>query len=383
MFQVQHYRKIQTAVGLRNVTAHNMRHNIYDKEGNEIANEQKDGKWYDPEMAHHNRYSSDIEKPEQVLKKRADRIKDAGLKRKPQKNASYAIEGVFSASPEFNQEWRNSKKDNVAWKEYLVKSEKWAAKTFGKENVLHVAMHMDEKTPHLHVLMTPIMKKDGREVYSSSNFLGGRSGLRTLQTEYHKSIGKKYDLDRGVEGSRASHEWIKGLANKEKQVNTKEIEVQNKAKKIEDQQIEISNNKHLLFRDLPRNLEPEEIKNPFKKVFLAHNSSDGKHKEMPYGKYIKYEKEIRTKEYIKQLSVQKRSAEHERNQSDNMNSHYKKELSQIKKSLGSYKSATPEQLRDLANRREQEIAQSKAKKITKSKTRTKYNDLDRDHGMGY
>ena len=374
MFQVQHYRKIQTAVGLRNVTAHNMRHNIYDKEGNEIANEQKDAKWYDPEMAHHNRYSSDIEKPDQVLKKRADRIQDAGLKRKPQKNASFAIEGVFSASPEFNQEWRNSKKDNDAWKEYLVKSEKWAAKTFGKENVLHVAMHMDEKTPHLHVLMTPIMRKDGRDVYSSSNFLGGRSGLRTLQTEYHKSIGKKYNLDRGVEGSRASHEWIKGLANKEKQVNAKEIEVHDRANKIEDQQIQISNNKHLLYEDLPKNLKPEVPKNPLKRSPLyVHNSSDGLKKDMPYKAYMKYETESRTKEYIQKLSVLRRSAEYERDQSKNRNYRVEKELSQTKEKLMSYTKATPEQLRNLADR----IEATK----TKNRSRTKSKDHDLDRGL--
>jgi hypothetical protein len=89
----------------------------------------------------------------------------------------------------------------------------------------------------MHVLMVPITKntevrpkKSGSnyparvlpgesERYSSSTFLGGRDGLKMLQTDLAKAVGKKYGLERGVEGSTARHtnqqEWASKLKKEE------------------------------------------------------------------------------------------------------------------------------------------------------------------------
>ena len=360
MFQVQHYRKIQTAVGLRNVIAHNMRENVYDKEGNEIANDQTEGKWYDPEMAGHNRYSEDIKKAEQVLKKRADRIKEANLTRKPQKNAAHAIEGFYSASHEFAAEWKDSRKDQETWKKYLEQSQKWAEKEFGKENVLHVSMHMDEKTPHLHVVVVPIMEREGKNVYSSSNFLKGRKGIAKLHTNYHKKVGKKHGLDRGKEGSRASHQDLKTFKQREELLAQREDLVEEKA-------YELVENKHLLNSDLGAEYEPdipvEGVRGVYSKVFRDYLTTDGK-KRLPHKKYLEYEEQLHKEKLMKKLKLENESLKR-----DNKTLSYHKglteeELEKTKEQLKEYRNMSPNDHRAMADRMEkQALDKSRGKDI--------------------
>lgn len=345
MYQVQHYRKIQTAIGLRNVIAHNMRENVYDKEGNEIANDQTEGKWYVPEMAGHNRYSEDIKKAEQVLKKRADRIKEANLTRKPQKNAAHAIEGFYSASAEFAAEWRDSGKDQDTWKKYLEQSQKWAEKEFGKENVLHVSMHMDEKTPHLHVVVVPIMEKEGRNVYSSSNFLKGPKGIAKLHTNYHKKVGKKYGLDRGKEGSRASHQDLKTFKQREEKLKEREDLVEKKAHEVVD-------NKHLLNSDLGSEYEPDVAPTLLNKI-SEFTTTDGKER-LPYKKYLKYEEQLHKDKYIKKLELQNKTLFRD---NQTLRYHYQlseEELGKTKEQLKEYQNMSPNDHRAMADKMEKQ-----------------------------
>ena len=200
---VCHARKIKTAVGLANVTTHNGRLNIYADTG-EVLDKPEwltnlDKAEFNEGVRH---------KPELIFKRRNQAIKEAekynleeGFKwRKPQKNAAQAIEFSISATPEW---FKNKKPDEI--KAYLDSCREFIVNRYGEKNVLHWATHFDEKTPHLHLLMTPLKKTDKGIKYSSSDFLGGKNGLQELQTEIYNAVGKKYGLNRGVEGSKARH----------------------------------------------------------------------------------------------------------------------------------------------------------------------------------
>jgi hypothetical protein len=218
---VAHCRKVKTAVGVRNVAAHNSRETVYDDNGR-----FSDGKpdWLShPERARYNEFDG---RGSTVLKRRNDRIKSANLARKPQKNASAGIEFTISASPEWFEKNTNVKDQRQFFSDALD----FLGEKYGVENVLAYGIHFDEKTPHMHVLMVPIVKTEKGFKYSSSEFLGGVKGLRDFQTEIFERVGKDRGLERGVEGSTARHtdqkEW---LAQRVKEIEKRE-------KKLEEDQ---------------------------------------------------------------------------------------------------------------------------------------------------
>lgn len=62
----------------------------------------------------------------------------------------------------------------------------------------------NEATPHLSAFVVPLTQ-DGR--LSAKEFIGGRSKMRDDQSTYAESV-KKLGLERGIEGSRATHQTV-------------------------------------------------------------------------------------------------------------------------------------------------------------------------------
>jgi hypothetical protein len=107
------------------------------------------------------------------------------LPEKVRKNAVHAIEVVCTASPTFKG----------AWDSYLADADRWVKDLFGADSVLHIAHHMDETTPHTHILVMPLL--DGR--LNAKHYTGGvRTRMAELQTDFFEKVGKKHDLERGV-----------------------------------------------------------------------------------------------------------------------------------------------------------------------------------------
>jgi hypothetical protein len=105
----------------------------------------------------------------------------------------------MSTSPE--AEFLSNKKKIEDWAKDSID---WLKKEFGKENIIKSQLHLDETTPHLHTFIVPIKDKKLNCKY----FLGTREKLSKLQTNYHKKI-EKYGVQRGLEGSKATHLDIK------------------------------------------------------------------------------------------------------------------------------------------------------------------------------
>lgn len=87
---------------------------------------------------------------------------------------------------------------------------------YKKDQVLHATVHMDEKTPHIHCVVVPLVKKlDKRtntEKYtiSKKQYIKDRFHLSELQDKYHKRLTDNgFDLERGIIGSDAKHVKIK------------------------------------------------------------------------------------------------------------------------------------------------------------------------------
>lgn len=121
----------------------------------------------------------------------------ARLPAKRRKDAVLAIEYLVTASPEWFRAAPAAQQNA-----YFAAAVRWLATRHGKANVACVNMQLDETSPHLVAYVVPLTR-DGR--LSAKDFLGGRKVLTQMQTEFAQLVGAPVGLQRGVEGSRATH----------------------------------------------------------------------------------------------------------------------------------------------------------------------------------
>lgn len=81
-------------------------------------------------------------------------------------------------------------------KEFFRHAYKFFVDNFGEDNIISAVVHMDETTPHMHLIFVPITE-DGR--LSSKKLIGGPQGLIKLQDAYYEHLHNKYpDITRGI-----------------------------------------------------------------------------------------------------------------------------------------------------------------------------------------
>ena len=78
---------------------------------------------------------------------------------------------------------------------------KFFAERYGEENIIAAVVHNDETTPHMHLNLMPVTS-DGR---LCSKQLFDKPQLQKLQTDFYESVGKRWGLQRGKEGSQKKH----------------------------------------------------------------------------------------------------------------------------------------------------------------------------------
>lgn len=122
------------------------------------------------------------------------------LPEKHRKDAVQCIEYLIAASPEVM-----ARKDRKAQDAYFAASLDWLKAKHGAENVVYAGVHRDEKSPHMYAYVVPRVG----EKLNCRQFLGGAKALSLMQTDFHKQVGIKHDLQRGLEGSKARHTTIK------------------------------------------------------------------------------------------------------------------------------------------------------------------------------
>ncbi|MRX88908.1 recombinase [Parabacteroides merdae] len=185
--------------------------------------ERKDGKGkvYVPDNADANRTQLNRELiafPAGV-KNRTDaiqyRINNAGLHRKLAKNQTKAIRIILTGTHE--QMMKIAQEGKLG--NWIDANLKWLRETFGSENLVSCVLHMDEKTPHLHATVVPIVtterlrkKREGEKKYEtksgprlSADDVMRRSKLHEYQNSYAAAM-KSFGLQRGIVGSTARHQ---------------------------------------------------------------------------------------------------------------------------------------------------------------------------------
>jgi hypothetical protein len=101
-------------------------------------------------------------------------------------------------------------------REWAAHSLRFAKNKWG-ENLICCDLHLDESTPHFHLVVTPISEKKRKrrgknEFYMShvldANSMFGPEALSSLQTEYANSM-KSLGINRGYKDSPAKHQSVK------------------------------------------------------------------------------------------------------------------------------------------------------------------------------
>ena len=118
-------------------------------------------------------------------------------------------------------------------KRYFKESYKFVCnyKNLGEKYIVSATVHLDETTPHMHLVYIPVIHtkdKEGNEIdkICCRDFWKGRDSYRQLQNSFHKYITSKgFDLERGlpVEETGAKHEKIEDLKNLTNFENTKKV----------------------------------------------------------------------------------------------------------------------------------------------------------------
>ena len=116
---------------------------------------------------------------------------------------------------------------------------------YNKDQVLHSTIHLDEKTPHIHCVVIPLIKKldkrsnTERYTISKKQYVRDKIHLSELQDKYHKRLTDKgYDLERGIKGSDSKHikikEYKKITSRLEKNLNIRNIRLINVMNEFEE-----------------------------------------------------------------------------------------------------------------------------------------------------
>ena len=88
---------------------------------------------------------------------------------------------------------------------YFAAARWWLIDRHGADNVIFLAVHRDEKSPHMIAYMVRI--HEGR--LSAKHWLGGKATLSAMQTDFAQTVGQHFGLERGLEGSTARHTTIR------------------------------------------------------------------------------------------------------------------------------------------------------------------------------
>ncbi|MBQ9189135.1 MAG: plasmid recombination protein [Clostridia bacterium] len=118
-----------------------------------------------------------------------DRINAAGCR--VRSNSTVMVETLVTASPEMICTLSPEQQ-----KHFFAYAAQFLFDRVGRENVISAVVHMDEKTPHMHLSFVPITK-DGR--LSAKDILGNPKEMSKWQDDFHTWMVQRYpSLSRGI-----------------------------------------------------------------------------------------------------------------------------------------------------------------------------------------
>ena len=207
----------------------------------------------DPTRTHLNRvlveYPDGVHGRDEAI---AHRLNTAGIRRKITHDQVRVVRVVLSGTHEDMMNIQEKGKLD----EWCNDSIQWLQATFGKDNVVAAHLHMDEKTPHIHAAVVPIVtgerrkakkeQTDGKRKYrkktNSVRLCADDLFNRQTLIAYHDNYARvmtKYGLQRGVRGSEARHtttmQYYRDLKKKNETLETETRLLQEKKAEAQEE----------------------------------------------------------------------------------------------------------------------------------------------------
>ena len=207
----------------------------------------------DPTRTHLNRvlveYPDGVHGRDEAI---AHRLNTADIRRKITHDQVRVVRVVLSGTHEDMMNIQEKGKLD----EWCSDSIQWLQATFGKDNVVAAHLHMDEKTPHIHAAVVPIVtgerrkakkeQADGKRKYRKktnsvrlcADDLFNRQSLIAYHDNYARVMAK-YGLQRGVRGSEARHtttmQYYRDLKKKNETLETEARLLQEKKAEAQEE----------------------------------------------------------------------------------------------------------------------------------------------------
>jgi len=120
---------------------------------------------------------------------------------KTRRDSTVMVETVITASPEFMRPLPAAEQ-----REYFQRAYDFMKERIGEGTVIAATVHMDEKTPHMHLSFCPITP-DKR--LSAKDILGNQARLSQWQTDYHAVMSARWPvLERGLSSMETGRKHI-------------------------------------------------------------------------------------------------------------------------------------------------------------------------------
>ena len=146
------------------------------------------------------KYNFHLIEPPQRYRAEAERqISVAGCRTRT--DSVRVVEVMFTATPEF---FKGKKLPEV--RRYFEEALRFFEQYQSRETIISAVVHMDEKTPHMHLSFVPLTA-DGR--LSAKEIVGNKKKLTWWQDKFWEHLVQKYpDLERGESASQTGRDHI-------------------------------------------------------------------------------------------------------------------------------------------------------------------------------
>ena len=170
---------------------------------NERKNSHYSNKNIDKSRTHLNNH---LKEPMQSYEKEFERIrKEYNLKGQIKDVSNIACEYIITSGKEFFEQIGEEETKRYFKTAYDFVCE---YKDLGEQNILSAVVHMDEETPHMHLVFIPVvhtLNKQGKEIdkIACSEFWKAKVSYRKLQDAYYEYMkSHNFDIERGAESDR-------------------------------------------------------------------------------------------------------------------------------------------------------------------------------------